>query len=116
MDRNWYTRLGIIIAVALGTLWMLVPTYYSFFVLDRADRVPDGVQCHLVAPLHQLRQVGAQIGQQGHFVSSLLLCSEARGSRNVKVKQLPGHRAELRILGHSENCVASGFAELVESQ
>ena len=38
MDRNWYTRLGIIIAVTLGTLWMLVPTYYSFFRLDRADR------------------------------------------------------------------------------
>lgn len=38
MDRNWYTRLGVVIAVALGTLWMLVPTYYSFFKLDRADR------------------------------------------------------------------------------
>ena len=38
MDRNWYTRLGIIIAVTLGTLWMLVPTYYSFFRLERADR------------------------------------------------------------------------------
>lgn len=38
MDRNWYTRLGIIIAVSLGTLWMLVPTYYSFFRLERADR------------------------------------------------------------------------------
>ena len=38
MDRSWYTRLTIIITVALGTVWMLVPTYYSFFVLDRADR------------------------------------------------------------------------------
>lgn len=38
MDRNWYTRLGVILAVTLGTLWMLVPTYYSFFRLDRADR------------------------------------------------------------------------------
>ena len=38
MDRTWYTRLGIILAVTLGTLWMLVPTYYSFFRLDRADR------------------------------------------------------------------------------
>ena len=38
MDRNWYTRLGIIIAVSLGTLWLLVPTYYSFFRLERADR------------------------------------------------------------------------------
>lgn len=38
MDRTWYTRLGIIIAVTLGTLWMLVPTYYSFTKLERADR------------------------------------------------------------------------------
>ncbi|MGV3621011.1 MAG: protein translocase subunit SecD [Archangium sp.] len=38
MDRNWYTRLGVVIAVTLGTLWMLVPTYYSFAVLPRADR------------------------------------------------------------------------------
>ncbi|MDP2275669.1 MAG: protein translocase subunit SecD [Archangium sp.] len=38
MDRTWYTRLGIIIAVTLGTLWMLVPSYYSFFRLERADR------------------------------------------------------------------------------
>ncbi len=38
MDRNWYTRLGLVLAVSLGTLWMLVPTYYSFFRLDRADR------------------------------------------------------------------------------
>jgi preprotein translocase subunit SecD len=38
MDRTWYTRLGIILAVTLGTLWMLVPTYYSFFRLERADR------------------------------------------------------------------------------
>ncbi|MFZ5443448.1 MAG: protein translocase subunit SecD [Myxococcota bacterium] len=38
MDRNWYTRLGIVIAVTVGTLWMLVPTYYSLFVVERADR------------------------------------------------------------------------------
>jgi preprotein translocase subunit SecD len=38
MDRNWYTRLVLILAVTLGTLWLLVPTYYSFAVLDRADR------------------------------------------------------------------------------
>jgi preprotein translocase subunit SecD len=38
MDRTWYTRLAVIIGVALGTLWLLVPTYYSFFKLDRADR------------------------------------------------------------------------------
>lgn len=38
MDRNWYTRLVIVLLVAFGTLWLLVPSYYSFFVLDRADR------------------------------------------------------------------------------
>ncbi|MEW6433816.1 MAG: protein translocase subunit SecD [Myxococcota bacterium] len=38
MDRNWYTRLVIVLLVALGTLWLLVPSYYSFFVLERADR------------------------------------------------------------------------------
>ena len=38
MDRNWYTRLGIILAVTLGTVWMLIPTYYSFFRMERADR------------------------------------------------------------------------------
>lgn len=38
MDRSWYSRLTMIVAVTLGTLWMLVPTYYSFFKLDRADR------------------------------------------------------------------------------
>lgn len=38
MDRTWYTRLVMILAVTFGTLWLLVPTYYSFAVLDRADR------------------------------------------------------------------------------
>lgn len=38
MDRNWYTRLTLILAVTFGTFWMLVPTYYSFFVLKREDR------------------------------------------------------------------------------
>ncbi|MEW5742026.1 MAG: protein translocase subunit SecD [Myxococcota bacterium] len=38
MDRNWYTRLVVVLLVALGTAWLLVPSYYSFFVLDRADR------------------------------------------------------------------------------
>lgn len=38
MDRNWYTRLGLVIFVALATVWMLVPTAYSFLKLDRADR------------------------------------------------------------------------------
>jgi preprotein translocase subunit SecD len=38
MDRNWYTRLVVILGVTLGTLWLLIPTYYSFARLDRADR------------------------------------------------------------------------------
>lgn len=38
MDRSWWTRLGLVVFVALGSLWFLTPTYYSMFVLDRADR------------------------------------------------------------------------------
>src|SRR6266540_3907191 len=38
MDRNWWTRLVLVVTVALGCLWFLVPTYYSFFRLARADR------------------------------------------------------------------------------
>ncbi len=38
MDSSWKTRVGIVIAVALGSLWFLTPTLYSFFVLDKADR------------------------------------------------------------------------------
>jgi preprotein translocase subunit SecD len=38
MDRSWYSRLVLVLTIALGTLWLLVPTYYSFAVLDRADR------------------------------------------------------------------------------
>ncbi len=38
MERNWYTRVGIIVLVTLGSIWFLVPTWYSFFRLDRADR------------------------------------------------------------------------------
>jgi preprotein translocase subunit SecD len=38
MDRNWWTKVVIILAVALGSAWYLLPTYYSLFVVDRADR------------------------------------------------------------------------------
>ena len=38
MDRGWWTRLGLVVLVAVGTLWFLVPSYYSFFVLERKDR------------------------------------------------------------------------------
>jgi preprotein translocase subunit SecD len=38
MDRSWWTRLALVVAVALLSVWFLTPTYYSMFVLDRADR------------------------------------------------------------------------------
>ncbi|RKH58066.1 protein translocase subunit SecD [Corallococcus aberystwythensis] len=38
MDRGWWWKFGMIVAVTLGTLWFLVPTYYSLVVLDRAER------------------------------------------------------------------------------
>jgi preprotein translocase subunit SecD len=38
MDRSWWTRLVLVLAVTLGTIWFLLPSYYSFFVLPRADR------------------------------------------------------------------------------
>jgi preprotein translocase subunit SecD len=38
MDRSWYTRLALILGVTFGTLWLLTPSYYSFFVLPRAER------------------------------------------------------------------------------
>lgn len=38
MDRNWWTRFGLVVLVAVASLWFLTPTYYSMFVLDRADR------------------------------------------------------------------------------
>ncbi|SEM10491.1 preprotein translocase subunit SecD [Stigmatella aurantiaca] len=38
MDRGWWWKFGMIVAVTLGTLWLLVPTYYSLAVLNRAER------------------------------------------------------------------------------
>ncbi len=38
MDRNWWTRVVIILAVAIGSAWYLIPTYYSLFVVERKDR------------------------------------------------------------------------------
>ena len=53
MDRgNWWTRLVIVVAVTLGSLWFLVPTYYSFFVLPEAHR-------NNVKKLRRLPPVGA---------------------------------------------------------
>jgi preprotein translocase subunit SecD len=38
MTRAWWWRLAFILLVSLGSLWFLVPTYYSFFVLPKAER------------------------------------------------------------------------------
>jgi preprotein translocase subunit SecD len=38
MERSWYWRLGLVIVVTLVTLWFLIPSYYSLFVLDRTER------------------------------------------------------------------------------
>ncbi|MFB1483762.1 protein translocase subunit SecD [Corallococcus sp. RDP092CA] len=38
MDRGWWWKFGMIVAVTLGTIWFLVPTYYSLVVLDRSER------------------------------------------------------------------------------
>lgn len=38
MDRSWWTRLTIILLVAVGSVWFLVPSYYSFFRVPREQR------------------------------------------------------------------------------
>ncbi|MCE9672789.1 protein translocase subunit SecD [Myxococcus stipitatus] len=38
MDRGWWWKFGMIVAVTLGTLWFLIPTYYSLVVMDRDQR------------------------------------------------------------------------------
>jgi preprotein translocase subunit SecD len=38
MDSKWTTRVVIIALVTVGCLYALVPSYYSFFVLERAER------------------------------------------------------------------------------
>jgi preprotein translocase subunit SecD len=38
MDRGWWWKFGLIVAVTLGTIWFLIPTYYSLVVLDRSQR------------------------------------------------------------------------------
>jgi preprotein translocase subunit SecD len=38
MDRGWWWKFGLIVAVTLGTVWLLVPTYYSLRVLEREER------------------------------------------------------------------------------
>ncbi|MBZ4401410.1 protein translocase subunit SecD [Myxococcus faecalis] len=38
MDRGWWWKFGLIVAVTLGTLWFLIPTYYTLVVMDRDQR------------------------------------------------------------------------------
>ncbi|NVJ18496.1 protein translocase subunit SecD [Myxococcus sp. AM010] len=38
MDRGWWWKFGLIVAVTLGSIWFLIPTYYSLVVLDRDQR------------------------------------------------------------------------------
>jgi preprotein translocase subunit SecD len=38
MDRGWWGRVVLILLVTVGSVWYLIPTYYSFFVLPRAQR------------------------------------------------------------------------------
>ena len=38
MDRSWWWRTGLIAAIALGAIWFLVPSYYSFVVLPKDKR------------------------------------------------------------------------------
>src|SRR5215468_8312374 len=38
MDRSWWWKLAIILVVTLGSIWFLVPSYYSFFRVPREDR------------------------------------------------------------------------------
>ena len=38
MDRDWWTKVVVILMVAFGSAWYLIPTYYSLFVVARQDR------------------------------------------------------------------------------
>ena len=38
MDRSWWQRVAIIAVVSLGSIWFLVPSYYSFAVLPKEKR------------------------------------------------------------------------------
>jgi preprotein translocase subunit SecD len=38
MERSWWWRFSMVLAVTLGTVWFLVPSYYSFFVLPKEQR------------------------------------------------------------------------------
>ncbi len=38
MDRSWWWRLALVVGVTLGSIWFLMPTYYSLAVLPREQR------------------------------------------------------------------------------
>ncbi len=38
MDRTWWTKFLIILVITLGSIWFLVPSYYSFFRVPREER------------------------------------------------------------------------------
>lgn len=38
MERGWWTRTVLIVLSTLLSIWFLVPSYYSLFVVDRKDR------------------------------------------------------------------------------
>jgi preprotein translocase subunit SecD len=38
MDRGWWWKFGMIVAVTLATVWLLIPTYVSLVVLEPAQR------------------------------------------------------------------------------
>src|SRR5215831_19185637 len=38
MDRSWWSKFIIILIVTIGSIWFLIPSYYSFFKLPREER------------------------------------------------------------------------------
>ncbi|KFE66593.1 protein translocase subunit SecD [Hyalangium minutum] len=38
MDRGWWWKFGMIVAVTLGTVWLLIPTYVSLVKMEPAER------------------------------------------------------------------------------
>ena len=38
MDRGWWWKFGIIVAVTLGTVWLLIPTYVSLVRMEPTER------------------------------------------------------------------------------
>ena len=38
MDRGWWSKFALVLLCTLGSIWFLVPSYYSFFVLPKEQR------------------------------------------------------------------------------